>query len=845
MSLAEIATKQQAALEVLPAVPPADAAGLYRAVHAFFVKSVQNTLELSLPRAKQFKALQNDVVWAYSSPRLPTKLNSELEGAGLALLSRFHKPGDVLASLVGAWVARGGLPFALEAVAASVGRFKVAQDEIYLVESDDRPWVPLLTRPDMLIRSHLVLASSAEVEAARAKAVELRGQGTLASRSLLSSIFLDSQWIDADLTERNEKGGHGIFTELALLHASASGPLSSFLGALTSEEAQFPRPFAHALLARFPGAQPLACWLRRAAVLVRGAAPYHRAPHLGALGELVAALEFAPESEVALSAVTEALTVLQGEKLRKAEDPRPGLTRLLRASPGISVALVKKAAQKKASWAADLAPQLERASLSATPKQGAASPDTFWLPEAFVRPRLSSGQPLGPEAIEALGQALRRRDLAAVARIKASCSLSTLASFAWDLFSAWLAAGAPMEERWAFEALGALGDDETARRLTPLIRSWPGEFAHQRAVLGLDVLAAIGTDTALRLLDGVAQKVKYRALQDRARESIEAIAQRRGMTREALGDRLVPDLGLDADGSKTLSFGARTFRVGFDEQLKPFLTDPSGRRLEELPRPNAKDDLAASTRSLAEWKELKRALKGEASNIVLRLELAMAEERRWSPKEFQDLLVCHPLLIHLVRSLLWGLYAGDGRLRIPFRIDADKVARDFNGESVALSSGVSVGVVHPLRLKEDEAAVLADAFAGEFRGPFAQLNREVFVLGPREWDSASLTRFEGRTAATSKLRGLRERGWRLGPAQDAGFVNRLLKPIGGGGVALLNLEDGFPIKEYERGGSVSTLGCIDFEDDGEPATRPVDERSPVMISELIRDIEAIVDPELS
>ena len=101
------------------------------------------------------------------------------------------------------------------------------------------------------------------------------------------------------------------------------------------------------------------------------------------------------------------------------------------------------------------------------------------------------------------------------------------------------------KEGWALTALGVFGNDETARKLTPYIRAWPGEASHARAVAGLEVLATIGSDVALMLLNGVAQKVKFKGLQDRAREKIAQIAETRGFTTEELEDRLAPDPGLD------------------------------------------------------------------------------------------------------------------------------------------------------------------------------------------------------------------------------------------------------------------------------------------------------------
>jgi len=55
------------------------------------------------------------------------------------------------------------------------------------------------------------------------------------------------------------------------------------------------------------------------------------------------------------------------------------------------------------------------------------------------------------------------------------------------------------------------------RRLTPMIRAWPGESAHARAVIGLDVLAAIGSDVALMHLHGIAQKERTYQVIGRAR----------------------------------------------------------------------------------------------------------------------------------------------------------------------------------------------------------------------------------------------------------------------------------------------------------------------------------------
>ncbi|MFV2180136.1 hypothetical protein, partial [Actinomadura sp. LOL_011] len=70
----------------------------------------------------------------------------------------------------------------------------------------------------------------------------------------------------------------------------------------------------------------------------------------------------------------------------------------------------------------------------------------------------------------------------------------------------------------------------------PVIRAWPGEGGHAKAVTGLDVLAAIGTDTALMHLNTIAQRVKFKALKTRAQEKIDEVAAGLELTAEQLAD---------------------------------------------------------------------------------------------------------------------------------------------------------------------------------------------------------------------------------------------------------------------------------------------------------------------
>ncbi len=491
----------------------------------------------------------------------------------------------------------------------------------------------------------------------------------------------------------------------------------------------------------------------------------------------------------------------------------------------------------------------------------------FWQALDWHRPQLLNGKALDDQALASLGSMMmfptNEEIYPGLLQVKAACEAKSLAQFCWDAFSAWLNSGAAGKDNWTLTHLGLFGDDEIARRLTPLIRAWPGESAHARAVTGLDVLAQIGSDTALMLLNGIAQKVKFKGLQDKAREKIVEIAATRGLTQEELEDRLAPDLGLDQQGSLILDFGTRAFKVGFDESLKPYVREwqegKAGAKLPDLPKPKKTDDEELAKVAVERFKLLKKDARTIASQQVLRLEVAMCQRRRWSTAVFQEFIAQHPLVRHLARRLIWAVYempevidpdtdetsiAGYGGTMLTcFRVSEDAAYTNANDDDYEIPQGAQykIGLPHALELPVDIAAEFAQLFADyELLQPFAQLGRDVYQLSQEEKLSDKLTRWNKVAVPTGKVLGLVNIGWRRGPAQDSGCIWTFEKPLGNNQLIELTLDPGIivgMIDEYPE----QSLGELTL---GKPGRWGYSqdllkfaELDDIAASELIRDME--------
>lgn len=466
----------------------------------------------------------------------------------------------------------------------------------------------------------------------------------------------------------------------------------------------------------------------------------------------------------------------------------------------------------------------------------------FWQPETLSRPLLRGRErALPPSAVEHLGTMLAFTSLdepyAGLAAVREACDPASLDEFAWDLFSAWHLAGANAKEKWAFHAIALVGGDACARRLAPLIREWPGQGGQARAEMGLEVLARLGSDVALMYLHGMSQRLKYKALQAKARQRIVELAETRGLAAEELADRLVPDLEVQEDGTRTFDFGLRKFRAGLGPDLSPFVVAEDGKRLPDLPKPAASDDAALAEEAVKAWKAFKKDLKSLARDQVLRLELAMCARRRWETPAFRTFLVEHPLVGRLAQRLVWGVYGGGGLLAT-FRVAEDRTLADASDDACELPEGGAVGIVHALDLSP-EAAASWSAMLADYRidPPFLQLARPVHRIRPEEEGASELLRVQGREVPTGRVLGLEARGWRRGEALDGGVTLTVDKPLADGLTATLELDPGVylgdvgvhprqvlgKLRVHGSGGRAVALGGLD----------------PVVFSEIVADLEAL------
>jgi hypothetical protein len=451
--------------------------------------------------------------------------------------------------------------------------------------------------------------------------------------------------------------------------------------------------------------------------------------------------------------------------------------------------------------------------------------------EGLPRVTLRDGRALSAEAttllLEMLAFSPADPPYVGIEQTKEACDPRSLDAFVEALVRTWVAAGMPTAHEWAVRAVALIGTDKAARFLFDRARAWAQDNQKQRAILAIDVLGAMGTDLALSLVGRMSRSSLRQYMKDRAVELLAEIASNRGLTTDELEDRTAPELGLDEHGSMRLDFGPRSFRVGFDEHLRPFAQTEAGERLDALPRASKSDDAALAKAAGEAWKTLKSEAEKVARDQIARLERMMGEERRVEAEVFRDAFVAHPLVGHLAKRLVWGAFDASGALLETFRVAEDRSLATVEDEPYALPDTARVGVIHPYALRDQPGLaarwgqVLSDYAILQ---PFAQLGRPVLSLAPADLG----LRYLDKKAPTSLLYGLRTHGWRT-LVGEYGEVQGFERHLGDHRFALHirpGIVNGEPSKLHD-------LSLSAWSDGGAAPT-------PVQLSELVFQLDGVL-----
>lgn len=361
-------------------------------------------------------------------------------------------------------------------------------------------------------------------------------------------------------------------------------------------------------------------------------------------------------------------------------------------------------------------------------------------------------------------------------RLAAELNPTELALYMKEIYHFWIDDGAQAKRKWVLYAASIHGGDIMVTEIDTQLQIWAKEGRGAMAAEAVKALALNSTPTALILVDQIARKFKKRQVKAAAAQALNYAAEQLGITREEMEDRIVPNLGFDAQMKRVFDYGKRQFQVVLTPTFSLEVYDEKEKQLKTIPAPNKTDDPELAKAANDAWKQLKKQLKTVVAAQKLRLEQALSTDRQWKTENWKALFVTNPIMRQFATGLIWGVYQGKGldkTLIKTFRYMEDGTFNTVDEEEYQPPEEVNIGLVHPLEFSKEELAAWKEQLSDyEIVQPIEQLDRPIFHVTDEEKENLELTRFGGMVINSLSLFGkLQDMGWYKGAVGDGGSFN--------------------------------------------------------------------------
>lgn len=584
------------------------------------------------------------------------------------------------------------------------------------------------------------------------------------------------------------------------------------------------RPLAQKILSKAPGfEQRLLGALEDRSQDVRAGAAHWLAgrKRAAALPALRAALSKEKRESVRL-ALVEALESL-GEPLDSLMD-RPGL-------PERSRKVLAEAKCSALTW-----PELA----SLPPMHWADTGDA--VDEVIVKAWIAEAQktrnPAPSPLLRLYARAVRPEDGRALAKtlVEAWIARDVAQEPSFDPNTGFSRGSSAIEDKGALAIAGAFGGAGLAEVVGRYLKDWYGMRAAQCRAL-LTMLAWVEDRAAVQLLLATGARFRTAGIRAAAEKLARALAERKGWTVDELGDRTIPDAGLDETGRVAIDYGERKFTARLDCQLRLSLADAEDGALKSLPEPRKGEDEQRVKAARAAYSRSKKQIETVVKQQRERLYEAMCTQRTWRFGDWETLLAAHPVARNLVVGVVWTA-EHEGR-RESFRPLGDGSLSSAGHDEVKLPPEAVVRVAHALTLPEGQVQEWT-AHLGDFEVMplFRQFGRPVFKLPEERRGELELADFQGHLVEAFKLRGKAlGLGYIRGPAESGGWFYRYDRALPSLGLRVELAFSGNGLPEENR---TVALQVARFQPTSpEEATRRLGEVPQVLVSEVFADLSEL------
>ncbi|GAB2629144.1 hypothetical protein GCM10027035_23950 [Emticicia sediminis] len=409
-------------------------------------------------------------------------------------------------------------------------------------------------------------------------------------------------------------------------------------------------------------------------------------------------------------------------------------------------------------------------------------------------------------------------------------------AFAKKLIQAFADSGSNTKFKHYLTTGGQLGGDEVLPTLKSIFTYNMGEKRYKMAEYAVEALGMIGTNKALRNVEVISRKFasKRPSVSERAIQVLSAAATELNISTDELADRIIPDFEFEGL-FKTFDVDGEEYRAFISSDFTLCFFDEDNKLRKSVPK-NTNSELKK------EFKEIEKEVRDIVKSQSGRLEKYLIEERQWTSEQWQAFFLQNPIMFVYSMKLLWAVFDENHQLKNVFYCHEDTSLYNYADEEIELEETDKISILHPIYLTPEQINLWKAKIYELDKAPlFPQLDRTVFRV-PSEEQEKNYTRIfanqdipKGADFVASTIE---KYGW-IKSTGDGGHLELVKKYPKTEIRAYASIEGVYAW--YQGGNTKATVHEISFIGKNWQEKVLLNDISPVFFSEVIYDIQRLID----
>ncbi|WP_157154766.1 DUF4132 domain-containing protein [Brachyspira murdochii] len=191
------------------------------------------------------------------------------------------------------------------------------------------------------------------------------------------------------------------------------------------------------------------------------------------------------------------------------------------------------------------------------------------------------------------------------------------------------------------------------------IKEWCESGRISLANYAISALASNGSINSLIVIDYISSNFKYFQIKNTSKLAFKSVAKRLNISEDKLSDKIIPDFGIDLNGTKTLKDDKYSFTLYLNEKLniEKILDNNINKYINKLDKYSNLDK-----NILDEFTSIKNHIKICYKFQLNRLYKALMTGKKWSIEDWKEIFANNYIMNVLADMFIWTIYNKNGKI---------------------------------------------------------------------------------------------------------------------------------------------------------------------------------------